>query len=140
MSDLSKPVSSGEVLSALAGTALDPASTGGAAIDWTEILSFPKPTSNDKALFVGVATVGDNAATGLTITGNPVGHVSVSVNGIGYLLGDADKTKDCYFSADGGTTAKAISAIVAGDQLIWNGLVAGLDLSTTHRVAFDYMA
>lgn len=85
-------------------------------------------------------TAGDNASTGLTIANTPGGdgYVQVLVNGIAYILGDGVKTKDCYFSVDSGLTARAISAIVAGDELFWNGVIAGFDLATTDDVDFNY--
>lgn len=97
-------------------------------------------TSDDKNLFLGVATAGDGSATGLTLTNTPFGYVEVKVLGAMAALGDAIKTLDCYFSDDGGATAKAISALVAGDELIWNGTIAGAEILTTHRVDFCYMA
>ena len=140
MSNFNKPVSSGDVLAALAGTALDSGSTSGTSVDYTEVVNHPIPTSDDKDLAVGGDTAGDEDASGLTITNTPIGYTRVLVDGVGANLGDAVKTKDCYFSADGGTTARAISAIVATDELIWNGVIAGANLLTTNRVDFDYMA
>tara|TARA_Y100000034_G_scaffold67010_1_gene80863 strand:+ start:2207 stop:3811 length:1605 start_codon:yes stop_codon:yes gene_type:complete len=97
------------------------------------------PTKDDKSL-VPLVTVGDNATTGITISTTPVGdgYVTVRVNGTSYELGDADKTKDCYFSVDGGATARAIAAIVVGDTLYWNGVLAGFDLAITDEVDLDY--
>ena len=53
-------------------------------------------------------------------------------------VGDGVKTLNCYFSADGGTTAKSVSALTSGDQLYWNGTVAGFDLDTSDVIDFDY--
>lgn len=99
----------------------------------------PKPTTADKNL-IPSATSGDESTSGLTIAADPAldGYVGVSVNGAFYSVGDGVKIRDCYFSADGGTTARAISAIAAGDTLYWNGLVAGFDLATSDRVSFHY--
>lgn len=99
------------------------------------------PVTADKAQSPS-ATSGDNSSTGLTITSTPGGDgfVGVVVNGVGYELGDASKLKDCYFSADAGTTAKAIAAIVATDVLFWNGVIAGFDLATADSVDFNYEA
>ena len=98
------------------------------------------PTRFDKRL-APLSTSGDGSATGLLITSNPVsnGYVSVQVNGVSYEVGDGVKTEAAYFSADGGATARAISAIVSGDEMIWNGALAGFDLlNSTDRVSFDY--
>lgn len=94
-------------------------------------------------------TAGDNATTALTITrtpaqnvgqGGPEEYVRVSVNGIGYRLGDGIKTKDAYFSGDGGTTARSLDAIVAGDTLFWNGVLSGFNLAASDSVDMEYNA
>jgi len=88
------------------------------------------------------ATAGDNATTGLTIAATPGGdgNVRVFVNGQAQRLGNGVKTLDCYFSADGGTTARAISAIASGDTLYWNGVISGFNLETSDVVEMDYEA
>jgi hypothetical protein len=75
-----------------------------------------------------------------TIDATPVNdaYVRVSVNGLAVTLGDGVKTKDCYFSADSGTTAKAIAAIASGDLLYWVGSVAGYELDANDRIDFEY--
>lgn len=97
------------------------------------------PTIEDKSLTPAV-TSGDESSTGLTITSTPQGerYVTVIVNGISYEVGDGYKTFDCYFSDDGGTTARNLFDVEAGDTLYWNGTIAGFDLSGTDRVDFDY--
>jgi hypothetical protein len=97
------------------------------------------PVSANKAQ-APLATTGDNQTTGLTITLTPAGgsYVRISVNGLGQVLGDGVKTEDCYFSSDGGTTAKAIASIAAGDTLYWNGVIAGFNLATTDLVDMEY--
>lgn len=98
------------------------------------------PVTGNKSQNPTGATSGDGSTTGVTIAATPAAdsYVRVLVNGIGASLGDGIKTKECYFSADGGTTARAISAIQAGDTLFWNGTVAGYELATTDEVDFDY--
>ena len=97
------------------------------------------PSSGDKAQ-QSAATSGDGSTTAVTIVATPAGdgYVQVLLNGIQVELGDGVKTKDCYFSADGGTTAKAISAIVATDVLYWNGVVVEFDLAITDYLDFNY--
>ena len=105
----------------------------------------PELTTDDKTLNPS-ATTGDAQDSGIDITNTPAldGHVQVFINGIGpYDLADGDgerTTAECYFSVDGGTTARAISAITAGDSLFWNGVVAGFDLETDDEVDLVYMA
>lgn len=98
------------------------------------------PTSSNKGMAASVTTTDGSVACATTIVTTPTGggYVSVLVNGIQQTLGDAVKTKDCYFSVDGGTTARAIAAIVAGDTLYWNGSVASYQLAATDVIDFDY--
>ena len=82
----------------------------------------------------------DTTGTSITLTPNNDGFVEVLVNGQQQVLGDGVKTKDCYFSSDGGTTARSISAITAADTLYWVGSVAGFQLTATDRIDFNYQA
>lgn len=100
----------------------------------------PAPTTADKNLTPN-NTSGDEADTGISIAAEPAlnGYVGVSVNGISYTVGDGVKTTDCFFTADGGTTAKSIANITTGDDLYWNGVIAGFDLAAaTDRVDIFY--
>lgn len=86
------------------------------------------------------ATTGDGQDTGLDISTTPDGgRISVFVNGVQYMVGDGVKTEDAYFSADGGTTARALTAVVATDSLYWNGAIAGFDLETTDIIDINYL-
>lgn len=87
-------------------------------------------------------TEGDGAATGITIEYTPFqdSKVEVKVNGIVVNLGNGIKTKDCYFSNDGGVTAKPIKDIEAGDELYWNETYAGYRLDPSDDIDFDYEA
>ena len=75
--------------------------------------------------------------TGATTPFND-GYVRVEINGRNQVVGDGVKTADCYFSGDGGTTARAIIDIIAGDTLHWNGSIVGLELDALDRVDFHY--
>lgn len=86
-------------------------------------------------------TTGNYQSTGITIGHTPLNHSSVKVfiNGQIILLGD--KTADCYFSNDGGVTAKSYSEITSGDELYFNGQIVGWDLSNqTDRIILIYEA
>ncbi len=100
----------------------------------------PAPTTADKAGSPAAGT-GNYQTTGLAITATPAldGYVAVLVNGIGYEVGDGVRTKDCYYSADAGATARAIAAIAAADVLYWNGTIAGFNLATTDEVDQNYL-
>lgn len=98
------------------------------------------PVLDDKALNPSGAISTDNASTGITITKTPAAgsYVRVSLNGVAVELGNGVKTKDCYFSDDGGTTARSIASIVATDTLYWNAVVSGVNLSTSDEIDLDY--
>ena len=68
------------------------------------------------------------------------GMVYVELNGVAVHLGDAVKTRDCYFSKDEGATARAIADITAGNLLYWNGSIAGFELTTSDFIDFLYIA
>jgi hypothetical protein len=88
---------------------------------------------------VAESTVDDgDLATNAPIANTPAGYVQVFVNGVKVSLGNGVTDKDCYFSADGGDTAKAISDIANGDFLYWNGSLAGYQLDTFDSIDFDY--
>ena len=98
------------------------------------------PTTANKNQASAATTV-DNDTTGITITTTPGGNgmVDVLVNGLQYTLGQGTKISvDAYFSADGGTTARAIAAIVAGDTLYWNQSVAGFNLAVIDKISLNY--
>ena len=101
-----------------------------------------KWTGADKGLTAQVTSSDGDAAlaAGISATPNLDGYVEVNVNGIQYLLGDGGKTKDCYFSNDGGTTARSLAAIVSGDTLHWNGTIANFELATTDIIDLNYNA
>jgi hypothetical protein len=98
-----------------------------------------RPTKANKAAASAV-TSGNYQDTGVDIAATPAGdgYVRVLVNGLAYELGDGVRTKDCYFSADGGNTARAIDDIAAADSLYWNGVIAGFDLAITDIIDLDY--
>lgn len=98
----------------------------------------------DKSKFVATPTTGNDANTGLAVTGTVVtgSYVNVYVSGIMRRVanGNTDRAvSDCYFSADGGTTARSFGAVVFTDTLYWNGVVAGFNLTTTHRIDFLFL-
>jgi hypothetical protein len=96
--------------------------------------------SSNKQMTASVTSADFQAATAVTLVATPSNdaYVRVLVNGIGVTLGDGVRTKDCYFSSDGGTTAKTIANIAAGDTLYWVQSVAGYNLAATDVLDFDY--
>ena len=84
-------------------------------------------------------TTGNGSQTGIFIQYTPHADskVEVKINGISANYG---LTKDFYFSNDGGVTARAMADITAGDELIWNGIIAGYELETSDDIDIDYEA
>jgi hypothetical protein len=87
-------------------------------------------------------TTGDNQNSGIVISHTPIRYstVKVFVNGQALLLGTSVNNVDCYFSSDGGVTAKNYESIESGDTLYFNGQFVGWNLSTTDRVILIYEA
>lgn len=81
----------------------------------------------------------DGDSTGIALTLKPTGLINVLVNGISELVGDGVKTTACYFSSDGGTTAKLYEELDAGDILYWNGSIAGYELLVDFDIKIQYL-
>lgn len=75
------------------------------------------------------AVTTDDGSTTITAGADFLGAPSVYHQGIKYELGNASKTADCYFSGDGGTTARAFGAIQSTDVLYWNAVLTGINLA-----------
>lgn len=113
---------------------------GSIAIKGSAGIASAVPQNSDQAQTPSAVSA-DDTSSGLTISATPSGDslVIVRVNGIGVELGNGVKTKDCYFSGDSGTTARAISAITLGDTLYWNG-ASVYALEVSDLVDFIYVA
>lgn len=87
-----------------------------------------------------IVTEVDGDSTGLSITFTPFldSYVNIKVNGMEVNLSDGDKLSECYFSNDGGVTARLIANIEADDTLYWNGSVAGFELDETDDIDIAY--
>jgi len=85
-------------------------------------------------------TANDGDSTGINITYTPFDDsvVTIKVNGMEINLGDGVKTEASYFSNDGGTSARLIADIEAGDTLYWNGSIAGYELDATDDIDVGY--
>lgn len=88
------------------------------------------------------ATVNDGDSTGLAIARTPAEDtkVLVRVNGLQVDVCNGVKNEPCYFSNDGGVTAKTHDTISAGDTLHWIGSIAGYQLDGTDEIDMDYDA
>ena len=116
-------------------------SDGAGGFKWVTLAAAASPTSSDKDQASAVVST-DGGTTGITITSTPASdsYVKVEIDGIGFVLGDGVKTKDFFFSADGGTTARAIADIAAGDTLYYNAVIVGADLAVTDNISLFYNA
>jgi hypothetical protein len=87
-----------------------------------------------------LATSGNESPTGITLDYRPFadGSIQVFVNSVAITESYGDKTGDVYFSNDGGTTSRSLADIDAGDELIWNGIVAGYELTTGDSIELVY--
>jgi hypothetical protein len=91
-----------------------------------------------------ITTGADNSlacSTAIFATPPANAWIQVYVNGISYKVGNGTKASvPCYFSGDGGITARATGAIVTGDSLYWNGSIAGFQLDSSDRIDFVFEA
>ena len=96
-------------------------------------------TTLDKELIPN-NTSGNVSRTGIILSVTPQDgqYIDVEINGISISLGDGTKNLDGYFSTDGGTTARTFQDIRVGDELIFNAIVAGYELSDEDRVSLFY--
>jgi len=85
-------------------------------------------------------TTADEDAAGMTITYTPFGDgvITATINGFQAAIGDGAKDQEFYFSADGGTTARAIADVAAGDTLYYMGSVAGYELEADDELTLSY--
>jgi len=122
----------------------DTVTLGTTPLVWVDIGSGPTaayPTTSNKGMTASVTSADFQVACATTVATTPAqdSHCSVLVNGVSVQVGNGVKTKDCYFSADSGTTAKTIANIAAGDTLYWVGTVALYQLAATDVIDFDYV-
>ena len=99
-------------------------------------------TYDDKNFIMTQTSIGDGFFTGLTISNSPLGYVTVFINGIESDLGyGSTSSSSCYFSDDGGVTAKSIGSISIGDGLYWNNSISGFVLNTDlpDRISLNYL-
>jgi hypothetical protein len=97
-------------------------------------------TYADKNKKVTKPTNGNASPTGVYITYSPYydSYVMVEVNGISVDLGNNKMTSTAYFSGNNGLTPVEIESVRAGDQLIWNGKIAGFELELGDEINLIY--
>jgi hypothetical protein len=101
----------------------------------------PKLTTRNKNMVAMVTAIDCDKATDTVVAVTPAlgSYVQVDVNDVGVDVGDGVKTAKCFFSGDGGATARAIVDIVAGDTMHWVGSVAGWQLAAVDRINEHYL-
>lgn len=109
-------------------------------INGTDIKQDGISTFADKNKKVTIPTNGQGSPTGVYITHSPYydSYVMVEVNGISVDLGNNKITSTSYFSGNNGLTAVETESIRSGDQLIWNGNIAGFELEIGDEINLIY--
>lgn len=110
----------------------DPAAGGAAGFETTQNKRMPsRTTSADEQRACDIA---------LAISPIAGSYVGVRVNGVDVPdIGDGSKAAACYFSNDGGASARVWASIDLGDVLYWNGSIAGYQLdAATDLIDFIY--
>lgn len=97
-----------------------------------------QPATTNKGMVASVTASDFDIACATAVAGIPNGYVAVNVNGVQQSVGNAVRTQSCYFSADGGATARAYGAVALGDHLYWVGSVALFQLAVTDVIDFIY--
>ena len=89
-----------------------------------------------------IASNGNSSATGVFMTYSPYqdSYVMVEVNGLSVEVGDGNKNSPAYFSGNNGLVASSIEEIRHGDQLFWNGEIAGYELEVGDEINLIYEA
>jgi hypothetical protein len=114
-------------------------------VDSQLVISGAQPEYSQRNL--SPSTTGANLnfqSTGITIsyTPNDYSNLQLVLNGQVQYLGDGINSTasgvECYFSSDGGVTAKNIFGVSTGDELYWNGFNSGFDLTTTDKITIVY--
>lgn len=105
------------------------------------------PVTLNKRLTPAPTGPGDQSPTGITVSITPQpsgpatqrGYLRVLVNGVGYDYGAATNSAPCFLGPNA-ATARALDEVQAGDQLFWNGSLAGFQLDASDEVSLDYTA
>lgn len=122
----------------------DDVTVGSDTVTWVNIggAAAPSyPVSTNKEMTASVTSGNYQLATVTTMAATPSGngYVMVLINGHMVVVGDGVRTKEAYFSADSGASARSIAAIAAGDECYWNGTIAGYELAASDIVDFYYL-
>lgn len=111
---------------------------------------FDKPTEDasgiilytgNKDMVASVTNIDGDLACSISISATPkkLSIVSVYVNGLNVNVGGKLHPYDCYFSTDGGLTAKSSGHENIGDKLYWNPSIANYNLDANDLIDFVYL-
>lgn len=103
-------------------------------------------TPNDKFLTALLTSTDGDLATNDTLTNTPTdgSYIAVFINGQEFEVGNGLINKACYFSNDGGTNGRGFDSshpngqVQTGDNLYWNGSIAGTQLLAGWRISYLY--
>ncbi len=79
----------------------------------------------------------DNGVTNITLPETPLLKVNVFIQGWNMSVGNGIKTKDVYFSADSGVTAKQLNNLTKDDVLYYNAVIIGTNLLSGDNVRLE---
>lgn len=103
-------------------------------------IKVPTGSTSNKQMTASVTSSDFDSACATTLVAAPArsGYIAVAINGRLTTVGSGIRTKSCYFSSDGGATAKTFATLAAGDTLYWVGSVAGYQLAASDTIDFYY--
>lgn len=109
-------------------------------VDAGEVAPPTYPTKANKGMAALLTTADYQLACATPITFTPAGdsYVGVCVDKMFVDLGDGARDKDCYFSNDGGATARLIANITSGDHLYWVMSIAQYPLDGSDQIDLHY--
>lgn len=102
----------------------------------------PRFNLNNRHMTASITTMDGDQAVSASVIDPPAlnTYVQVFVNSMLPLVGDGvTASVDCYFSGDGGVSARAYGAVQQGDTLHWNGVTAGFQLDSNDIIEFNYI-
>jgi hypothetical protein len=98
-------------------------------------VSTPGLAASNRDMTCLVTTADHQPAVSIGLASMPRGWVEVRVKGWGVSVGNGTRAATCYFSGDGGATARAMGGLRAGDLLYWVGSMAGFELDVTDTIS-----
>lgn len=95
--------------------------------------------STNIGMIANSGTSGIYLATDTAILEENTTNIKVDINGLSVIVGNGTINAYCFFSNDDGVSAKTYDNITQGDELYWNGDIAGYQLDNSDLIDFIYM-